>query len=184
MADMAIKNAPGVTVENITFSLSKSHRQIVSTLDSNPPVNTCTWQHKSRYGQPIRNFTDNNQTLILPTVPEDQRYQDTGEYVCTAENGIEGINGQLKQRGSGYVSSNALPVITTDNKDNSTQYGKYGKSTKVYVNVYSIPKYSSISWYIGNTLLESNKYTFKEEPAMVKDVFYGVEVQLDGYRIT
>ncbi|XP_071175218.1 synaptogenesis protein syg-2-like [Mytilus edulis] len=180
-----VKYAPGVTVDNKTFSQTQSPRQIQSTVDSNPPVNTRSWRHKSKYGEHIRDFIDNNLVLTLPTEPEDQRYQDTGEYVCTAENGIIGMNGQLKQTGSGYVISNAPPVITADNKDNSTQYGKFGKRTKVYVNVYSIPKYSSISWYIGNIqLVSKKKYVTSEEPAIVKDVFHGVEVQLDGYRVT
>ncbi|XP_076110861.1 kin of IRRE-like protein 3 [Mytilus galloprovincialis] len=179
-----VKYAPGVTVGNKTFSQTQSTRQIHSTLYSNPPVNTCTWHHRSKYGEIIRDFSNNNQTLTLPTVSEHQRYQDTGEYIYTAENGIVGMNGQLKQTGSGYVISNAPPVITADNKDSSTQYGQFGKSTKVYVTVYSIPKYSSISWYIGNIQLVSNKYVINEEPVIVKDVFHGVEVQLDGYRVT
>lgn len=66
----------------------------------------CTWRQKSTYGENIRDFSDNNLILTLPTVLEDQKYQDTGEYICTAENGIIGINGQLKQTGSGYVISN------------------------------------------------------------------------------
>ncbi|CAC5394845.1 unnamed protein product [Mytilus coruscus] len=175
-----VKYAPDVTVENKTFSQTQSSRQIHSTLDSHPPVNTCKWHHLSKYGEHIRYFSGNNQILTLPLVTENKQYQDTGEYVCTAENGIVGINGQLKQTGSGYVNSNAPPVITADNKDNFTQYGKFGKGTKVYVNVYSIPKYSRISWYIGNTQLVSRKYVTEVEPAIVQDVFHGVAVQLDG----
>ncbi|VDI69601.1 Hypothetical predicted protein, partial [Mytilus galloprovincialis] len=174
--------APDVTVENITYSQTQSPRQIQSTLDSNPLVNKCKWHHQSKYGEHIREFNANNQILTLPTIPTDQRYQDTGEYICTAENGIIGINRQLQQTGSGYVISNAPPVITADN--NSTQYGKFSRSTELKVNVYSIPKYSRINWYIGNTQLVSNKYAIKEEPAMVKDLFHGVKVQLDGYRVT
>ncbi|XP_076109531.1 nephrin-like [Mytilus galloprovincialis] len=180
-----VKYAPGVIVENKTFSQTQSFRQINSTVDSNPLVNTCTWRHKSKYGENIRNFSDNNQILTLPLVPADQRYQDTGEYVCTGKNGINGINGQLKQTGSGYVISYAPPVITADNNDNSIQYGKFGSSTDIKVNVYSIAKYSNFRWYqINKVLLLSSKYITKEEPAIVKDVFHGVEVQLDGYRIT
>ncbi|CAG2197911.1 unnamed protein product [Mytilus edulis] len=76
----------------------------------NIKLNTCKWQHRSKYGEYIREFSNNNQTLTLPTVPEDQRYQDTGEYVCTAENGIIGTNGQLKQTGFGYVISNDVQL--------------------------------------------------------------------------
>ncbi|CAC5394852.1 NCAM [Mytilus coruscus] len=179
-----VKFAPSITVENKTFAESQSSRQIQSTLDSNPPVNTCKWHHRSKYGEHIRDLSDNNQILTLPTVSENIRYHDTGEYICTAENGIIGINGQLKQTGSGYVISNAAPVITADNKDNTTQYGKFGKSTELKVNVYSIPKYSSIRWYRANTYLEPNKYATKEDTAIVTDVFHGIDVHLDGYRVT
>ncbi|VDI14696.1 Hypothetical predicted protein, partial [Mytilus galloprovincialis] len=78
----------------------------------------------------------------------------------------------------------AKPVITADNKDKTTQYGKYGNSAEITVNVYSIPKYSKIHWFIGNTQLVSSRYVIEEEPAKVKDIFYGIEVQLDGYRVT
>ncbi|XP_052063061.1 kin of IRRE-like protein 3 [Mytilus californianus] len=114
-----VKYAPGVTVENETFPLTQLSRQIQSTLDGNPIVNTCIWHHRSQYGEHIRYFSDNNQILTLPTVSEDERYQDTGEYVCTAaDNGVIGINGQLKQTGSGYVISNGkvyFPQITATN---------------------------------------------------------------------
>ncbi|CAG2210536.1 unnamed protein product [Mytilus edulis] len=175
-------DAPGVIVENKTFEKTIATRQIHSTLNGNPEVSTCKWDHRTKYSGIIRQFNETKLELTIPTVPEDKRYQDTGEYVCTAENGIVGMNGQLQQIGSGYVISNAPPVITADN--NSTQYGKFGKSTKVYVNVYSNPKYSEINWYIGNTLLGSDKYVMKDEPAIVKDVFHGVVVQLDGYRVS
>ncbi|XP_052063074.1 nephrin-like [Mytilus californianus] len=179
-----VNYAPVVIVQNKTFSQTQSIRQIQSSLDSNPLVNTCIWHHRSKYGEHIRTLSENNQILTLPHASENKRYQDTGEYACTTENGIMGINGQFKQTGSGYIFSNAAPVITADNKDNSTQYGMFGKSTKVYVNVYSFPKFSRISWYIGNTQLKSNKYAITEESAIVKDVFHGEDVHLDGYRVT
>ncbi|VDI57117.1 Hypothetical predicted protein [Mytilus galloprovincialis] len=179
-----VKYAPTVNVENKTFSYNQSQRQIRSTLDGNPTINTCNWHHRSKYGEHIRDFMVNNQILTLPTVPKHQLYQDTGEYICTAENGISGLNGQVKQIGSGYVTSNAPPVITADNKDNTIQYGTLGQSTELKINVYSIPKYSNIRWYKGSILLGPKKYVTMEEPAVVKDVFHGVNVHLDGNRVT
>lgn len=75
-------------------------------------------------------------------------------------------------------------MFTTDNSDNSTQYGKFGKSTEINVNVHSIPKYTRTSWYKGDKLLSSDKYVTKDEPAIVKDVFHDIEVHLDGYKVT
>lgn len=34
------------------------------------------------------------------------RYQDSGEYVCTASNGIKGGDNRITQTGSGYVTVN------------------------------------------------------------------------------
>jgi len=67
------------------------------------------WQHKSNYGVLIRELDgETNNVLTLPNIPEQDRYQDSGEYVCTAGNGILGINGRVKQTGSGYVIINGM----------------------------------------------------------------------------
>jgi hypothetical protein len=44
-----------------------------------------------------------NGVLTLPSIPVEDRYQDSGEYVCTAGNGIVGRDGNVKQAGSGYA---------------------------------------------------------------------------------
>jgi hypothetical protein len=41
-----------------------------------------------------------NGVLTLPSIPVEDRYQDSGEYVCTAGNGIVGRDGKVKQTGS------------------------------------------------------------------------------------
>jgi hypothetical protein len=47
-----------------------------------------------------------NGVLTLPSIPVEDRYQDSGEYVCTAGNGIAGRNGKVKQTGSDYLAIN------------------------------------------------------------------------------
>ena len=47
-----------------------------------------------------------NGVLTLPSIPVEDRYQDSGEYICTAGNGIVGRNGKIKQTGSGDVKIN------------------------------------------------------------------------------
>jgi hypothetical protein len=42
-------------------------------------------------------------TLSSNPDPVDDRYQDSGEYVCTAGNGIVGRDGKVKQKGTGYA---------------------------------------------------------------------------------
>ena len=67
------------------------------------------WQHKSKYGVLIRELDGGqNGVLILPSIPVEDRYQDSGEYVCAAGNGIVGRDGRVKQTGSGYVIINGV----------------------------------------------------------------------------
>jgi hypothetical protein len=47
-------------------------------------------------------------TLSSNPDPVEHRYQDSGEYVCTAENGIVGRDGKVKQTGTGYVTINGM----------------------------------------------------------------------------
>jgi hypothetical protein len=46
--------------------------------------------------------------LTLPSIPVENRYQDSGEYVCTADNGIVGRDGRIKQTEFGYVIINGM----------------------------------------------------------------------------
>jgi hypothetical protein len=45
-----------------------------------------------------------NGVLTLPNITVEDKYQDSGEYVCTAGNGIVGRDGKVEQTGSGYVN--------------------------------------------------------------------------------
>jgi hypothetical protein len=52
------------------------------------------WQHKSQYGVLIRELDGGtNGALTLPSIPVEDMYQDSGEYVCTAGNDIVGRDG-------------------------------------------------------------------------------------------
>jgi hypothetical protein len=74
----------------------------------------------------------------------------------------------------------AQPVFTNDNR--LTQYGEFGNNVDINIYVYSIPKYTTPRWYIGNTPVSSStKYVMSERAAIVNDTFHGKDVQLDGY---
>ena len=67
------------------------------------------WQHKSKYGVLIRELDGGtNGVLTLPNNTVEDRYQDSGEYVCTAGNGIADKDGKVEQTGSGYVKINGM----------------------------------------------------------------------------
>jgi hypothetical protein len=78
--------------------------------DGNPQLYTYyKWQHKSKYGVLIRELDGGqNDVLTLPSISVEDRYHDSGEYVCTASNGIVGSNGNVEQTGSGDVIINGM----------------------------------------------------------------------------
>ena len=58
----------------------------------------------SQFDELIRELNGST-ILVLPQQEERDRYQDAGEYICTASNGIKDENGKLNKTGSGYVVS-------------------------------------------------------------------------------
>jgi hypothetical protein len=80
------------------------------------------------------------------------------------------------------VCFSAEPTFTNDNR--LTQYGEFGNNVDINVYVYSIPKYTTPRWYIGNIPVSSpTKYVPSERAAKVNDTFHGKDVQLDGYSV-
>ena len=182
-----VKYAPTVTVHDTTYDQNEAIRTVACVPVGNPSTYTYyKWQHRSKYGVLIRELDGGtNGVLKLSSNPDplEDRYQDSGEYVCTAGNGIVGRDGKVKQTGSGYVIINAQPIFTKDNIE--TQYGEFGKNVDINVYVYSIPIYKTIQWYRGNTTVSSStKYVVSERAAIVNDTFHGKDVQLDGYSVT
>ena len=76
----------------------------------NPSIYTYhKWQHKSKYGVLIREMVGElSGVLTLPGIPVEDRYQDSGEYICTVGNGIADRDGNVKQTVSGYVIINGM----------------------------------------------------------------------------
>jgi len=80
------------------------------------------------------------------------------------------------------VIFSAQPIFTNDNT--LTQYSDFGEKAIITVYVYSVPKYSTSSWYKSNTQVPpSTKYAMSERPAIVNDIFHGKTIQLDGYSV-
>lgn len=94
-----------------TYTQTDVIRTVTCYQSGNPDSYTYhKWQHKSKYGVLIREF-DGNKTLQLPDVPVLSRYQDSGEYVCTASNGIKDKDNKLEKTGSGYLTMNGSALL-------------------------------------------------------------------------
>jgi len=101
-------DAPSISVSDFTYEQNVPTRSLTCVPVGNPSRYTFyRWQHKSKYDVLIRELDGGtNGVLNLPSIPVEDRYQDSGEYVCTAGNGIVGRDGKIKQTGSGYVTIN------------------------------------------------------------------------------
>ncbi|XP_076109532.1 neural cell adhesion molecule 1-like [Mytilus galloprovincialis] len=182
-----ITYAPDITVTSPIYSQNDAIRTVTCDPSGNPDSYIYhKWQHKSKYGDIIREF-GGNKTLKLPDVQVRLRYQDSGEYVCTASNGIKNTFNKLEQTGSGLVSVNAQPVFTSDTIDRVKQFGEINKAVAIYVNVYSVPKFTNVVWTrdgIPIPTQNSAKYQLSSSSSIVQDKIHGKEVQLDGYNVT
>ncbi|CAC5358375.1 unnamed protein product [Mytilus coruscus] len=179
-------DAPDITVSSPNYTQIDENRTVTCNPSGNPDSYTYhKWQHKSSFGSLIREF-GGNKTLILPDVLKVLRYQDSGEYICTASNGIKDNGNKFEQTGSGYVIVKAQPVFTTDTINRVKQFGEIDKSVEIYVNVYSVPKFTSYIWeWDGkSTTQNSAKYESSSTPTLVVDKIHGKKVQLDGYKLT
>lgn len=67
------------------------------------------------------------------------------------------------------------------------QFGEINKDVDIYVNVFSIPKFTNFEWTRdGHPLTTHNsvKYKTSSSPTIVRDTIHGKEVQLEGYNVT
>ena len=103
-------DAPTISVTDATFGENAVTRTVACVPVGNPGTYIFyKWQHKSKNGVLIRELDGKtNGELTLLSIPVEDRYQDSGEYVCTAGNGIVGSDGIIKQTGSGYVIINGM----------------------------------------------------------------------------
>ncbi|VDH91385.1 Hypothetical predicted protein, partial [Mytilus galloprovincialis] len=182
-----VKYAPDITVNSPTYTQNDDIRTVTCNPSGNPDSYIYhKWQHKSKYGDIIREL-GGNKTLNLPDVSVRLKYQDSGEYVCIASNGIKNKLNKLEQTGYGFVTVNGQPVFTSDTIDRVKQFGEIDKAVDIYVNVYSVPKFTSFIWTRDGkpiTTQNSAKYETSSFPTIVKDKIHGKEVQLDGYNVT
>ena len=102
--------APSVSVRNVTYEQDDVNRKVACFPIGNPSIYTYhNWQHKSKYGVLIREMDgEQGGVLTLPGIPVENRYQDSGEYICTVGNSIVDRDGNVKQTGSGYIIINGM----------------------------------------------------------------------------
>ncbi|KAL5020548.1 hypothetical protein ScPMuIL_003440 [Solemya velum] len=106
-------------------------------------------------------------------------YEDSGYYTCIVNNGIKGRSQQINQtKLSGYFVVEGPPKILTH--DNLI-HGNLDQEVDLVVEFYSVPGFTSVSWYSHDDgkQISGDIHT---EITNINTVFYGVEVQVQGYR--
>jgi hypothetical protein len=102
---LSLTDAPIILVIDGTFEQNEAIRTVACV----PVGNTFyKWQHRST--DVLIRELDGGQNGVqkIPSIPVDDRYKASGEYVCTAGNGIVGKDGSGKQTGYGYVTINVM----------------------------------------------------------------------------
>lgn len=71
------------------------------------------WEHRSEYNEHIRYLdTTSKGNLILPiTEFKEDRFQDSGIYICRVSNGIQNRKGIYEQEGKGYFISTGISIL-------------------------------------------------------------------------
>ena len=103
-------DAPTVSVSGANYDQNEAIRTLICIPDGNAQSYTYyKWQHKSKYGALIRELDGGpNGVLTLPSIPVEDRYQDSWEYEYIVDNGIVGRDGKRKQTGSGDATINGM----------------------------------------------------------------------------
>ncbi|CAC5420491.1 unnamed protein product [Mytilus coruscus] len=169
-------------VVNVTLVFSEEKLKLVCSPNGNPSrYRFDKWQHMSFFGQHIRYINGStNGELIFPLNFSDQ---DRGIYKCKAENGILNTDGHLYQHGSASFDLGGLPVFVERNEN--VQYGLYQKIATLTLYIKSIPKYDRLCCSTNQWKLckKNHLHLFQEKSAVFRDILYGANVLVDGYKI-
>ncbi|KAK3596202.1 hypothetical protein CHS0354_016693 [Potamilus streckersoni] len=103
-----------------------------------------------------------------------------GTYICTANNGITGINGTINQTGSGSLNITGIPNILV----NSTLFfGELGMSVSITIPLYSNPVIESIVFQRNGTeIINSSRTLTLLTWEIVNYAFYGSMVKLKAQK--
>ncbi|XP_076116667.1 uncharacterized protein LOC143084144 [Mytilus galloprovincialis] len=180
-----------ITYKNTTED--EELRQFNCKPNGNPAVYEFDkWEHFSMHNQFIRHLEGRKTAtgageVILPVTNLNERYQDSGIYICRAQNDIADKYGNKMQ--NGYVSfiSEGTPAAASENVYSNK--GKLEDDTILIVKFVSLPAPIDVFWFKiddGRDVLINNskKYTKVITPAIIQDSFHGQIIHVDGYIIS
>ncbi|XP_060600888.1 hemicentin-1-like [Ruditapes philippinarum] len=113
---------------------------------------------------------------------QNAQLQDSGTYICVANNGIRDRNQKLDQSGNNTVKVKVSPKLLLKIGDRIFA-GAPMSTVNITAPFYSDPPPQTLRFKFqnGTLITNSSKHTVSFFKGNVKDTFYGKEVELDGY---
>ncbi|XP_033758200.1 uncharacterized protein LOC117340551 [Pecten maximus] len=114
-------------------------------------------------------------TLTIPRVS----FQDMGMYICEVENGIPGRDGQIVQRGKGFMMVTGSPQVISAQQIYVTHTGV---SVDINITFMGFPEPITTLILRKDLSLPPQDYpTVSVSPVQVSVLFYNKDVSVDGY---
>ncbi|XP_063399062.1 kin of IRRE-like protein 2 [Mytilus trossulus] len=184
---------PSIQITYMNTTEDEEIRKFTCKPNGNPAVYEYDeWEHFSMHNQFIRRLkgrkTDTGASeVILPVTNSFERYQDSGIYICRAQNDIADRYGNKLQNGFASFISEGNPAAASENVHSNK--GRLGDDTILIVKFVSKPAPTHIFWFkiddVGDILINSSKkYTKVITPAIIEDSFHGQLIHVDGYIIS
>ncbi|KAL3857102.1 hypothetical protein ACJMK2_011798 [Sinanodonta woodiana] len=178
---ITVQYAPDVNVTTINQPQENNSSSIRCEVNGVPALYTFhPWKHM--WGDVLirdnlqQNSTgSNDNTLWL----ERMTMQDTGTYICSADNGIKGINGVVIQNGIVDINVIAIPVIVKE--DNNLITEEVGHSVDISIPFYSYPAITNFVFLKNGTEVENTSRTsMRLSTVTVNYTLYSKTVKLEA----
>ncbi|KAL5020094.1 hypothetical protein ScPMuIL_002986 [Solemya velum] len=181
-ADVTVQYPPDVSVTYTNMTEGETGVLITCGVTGEPPTyDFSLWKHIGPDEHTDLRHLPGKQNggQFTLTLNDPITYEDSGYYTCIVNNGIKGRSQQINQtKISGYfVVEGPQKILTHDN----LIHGNLGQEVDLVVEFYSVPGFTSVSWYSHDDGKQISGDTHTEI-TNINTVFYGVEVQVQGYR--
>ncbi|KAL5020395.1 hypothetical protein ScPMuIL_003287 [Solemya velum] len=181
-ADVTVQYPPDVSVTYTNMTEGETGVLMTCGVTGEPPTyDFSLWKHIGPDEHTDLRHLPGKQNggQFTLTLNDPITYTDSGYYTCIVSNGIKGRSQQINQtKISGYFVVEGPPKILTQN---NLIHGNLGQEVDLVVEFYSVPGFTSVSWYSHDDGKQISGDTHTEI-TNINTVFYGVEVQVQGYR--
>ncbi|OPL33812.1 hypothetical protein AM593_04678, partial [Mytilus galloprovincialis] len=193
--ELSCRNHPSIEITYKNTTEDDELRQFNCKPNGNPAVYEFDkWEHFSMHNQFIRHLEGRKTAtgageVILPVTNLNERYQDSGIYICRAQNGIADKYVYNACTSSSFVFHSFIGTPAAASENVYSNKGKLEDDTILIVKFVSQPAPIDVFWFKINDgrdvlINNSKKYTKVITPAIIQDSFHGQIIHVDGYIIS